>query len=377
MSGDRAGRPSRLLTHPLCGADVTTLARLLIESRGVAIQSLPQAVIAVLVTGLRWPSTTVEAAITRRRLRTSRAMPPPVFIIGHWRSGTTHLQNILAHGDFGSISPLAVGLPWDLLGLGRLLRPLLEQALPQDRFIDAIPVTPTSPQEDELALANMTGLSYYHAIYFPDRFEHRFNRGVFLDGCDARIVADWQRAFTHFLGKVWLQQGRRRLLIKNPVYTARIAMLRTLYPGAKFIHVRRNPFEIFVSTRHFYRTLFEQLALQPWDGVDIDSVILRTYSRMMAAYLTDSRELPPGTLAEVCYEDLERDPLGTVEGVYRTLDLPGFEAAHGRFEAYVRTIRSYRRNHFHYPDDVLAKVANAWAPFLSHWNYAEPLPVGA
>ena len=49
-----------------------------------------------------------------------------------------------------------------MLTLGRWLEPLLLKTLPSERFIDNVPVMPDSPQEDEIALANMTEPSFYH-----------------------------------------------------------------------------------------------------------------------------------------------------------------------------------------------------------------------
>ena len=108
----------------------------------------------------------------------------------------------------------------------------LERALPENRWIDRIPVTPTSPQEDEVGIASMTELSFYHGIYFPRRFDALIDRGLFFDGCAPADVARWETRFTYFLRKLNLQQPGRRLLIKNPVYTGRVAQLRRLFPDA-------------------------------------------------------------------------------------------------------------------------------------------------
>lgn len=364
--------PRAELAHPLCGADLATLLGALIENRGVALNRLPQATIALLATLARLPSTAAERLYAGQKLRHAGEMQPPVFVVGHWRSGTTHLQNILAHGDFANIGPLAVGLPWDLLGLVRLARPLLERALPEDRYIDRIPVKPTSPQEDEIALASMTRLSYYHGLYFPKFLDQNFDRAVFLDGCSDAEIAHWQRTLRHFLGKIWLEQDRRRLLIKNPVYTARLAMLQEMFPGAKFVHIRRNPYEVFVSTRNFYRVLLPQLALQDYTHVDVDALVLRTFTRLMQRYDADHRAVPEGSLCEVRYEHLEADPLGTVERVYRDLDLPGFAEAEPAFNAYLASIRSYRKNQFVMAALDIAKVDAAWGTFVDAWGYAPP-----
>jgi omega-hydroxy-beta-dihydromenaquinone-9 sulfotransferase len=97
--------------------------------------------------------------------------PPPLFIVGHMRSGTTHLHNLLAaSGQFTTIPPVLAGMPCEARSLARLVRPLIEPDLPDDRLIDDVAVAPDSPTEDEIALANLLPLSCYHAIYFRGAF---------------------------------------------------------------------------------------------------------------------------------------------------------------------------------------------------------------
>ena len=77
-------------------------------------------------------------------------------------------------------SPFAAGMPWDFVGFAAAFGPVLKRMLPRERFIDGIPVEPDSPQEDEIPLANMSPLSFYHGIYFPRAFDANFDRGIFF-----------------------------------------------------------------------------------------------------------------------------------------------------------------------------------------------------
>ena len=182
------------LFHPLCGSNLSTLARLLTTNGFVSPQQLPQASIALAFTLLRWPFSTAERVIMDLTRGRRAPIEAPVFIVGYWRSGTTHLHNLLSQAEaFGYISPLATGLPWDILGIVRMLEPLLELALPSDRYVDNVAVKPDSPQEDAIALASMAPVSYYHGLYFPQHFKRHFKRGVFFDGCDASEIDQWRR----------------------------------------------------------------------------------------------------------------------------------------------------------------------------------------
>jgi omega-hydroxy-beta-dihydromenaquinone-9 sulfotransferase len=242
--------------HPLCGADIGTL-RGLVARNGLpsASGSLPFAIAIASSLG-RLPFTAAERAWTAYALRRAGPVPPPIFILGHMRSGTTHLHNLLAaSGQFATVPPVLAGMPWEAFGLARVLRPFVEQYLPENRLIDGVRVGADSPTEDEVALANMHALSYYHAMYFPRRFEATYRRGLLLDGCTDREIGRWQGTLRYYVGKTSVLNAGRRLLLKNPGYTAQIGAIRALWPDARFVHLYRNPYLVFESTRRALGTV--------------------------------------------------------------------------------------------------------------------------
>ena len=358
--------------HPLSGSNIGTLAAVLSQSGGISPANWARiAGITAAILG-RWPFSTAEHLYASRLISRNQDMEPPIFIVGHWRSGTTHLYNIMSKANFGYVPPLATGLPWDLLGIATLLRPLLERALPDHRYIDNVPVLPDSPQEDEIALANMTPLSFYHGIYFPKNIDRFLDRGLFFDGCSEREIEAWQETFKYFLAKLYIHQDHKQLLIKNPVYTARVGMLHDMIPTAKFIHINRNPYEIFESMRNFWKKLLKEFALQDYAHVDIDQTIFRIYERMMTKLEQDWETLPSNARVDLRYEELVDDPIGAVETIYRTLELDSFEAARPKFEAYLSTVKTYKKNKYAYTDEAATLVEQNWGRFLKQWNYRRP-----
>jgi len=357
--------------HPLCGADIGTLKAVFGRGGRPARGKAGTASMIWLAALARWPSTALERRIIADKLPNLREIPPPVFILGHWRSGTTHLYNIMSRDAFGYVPPLATGLPWDLFGIGRIAGPLLHRALPEHRYIDRMAVNPDSPQEDEFAIANMSSESFYHGLYFPRHFAAWLKRGLFFEGSTETEIQQWRSAFSHFMQKMALHQGKR-LLIKNPVYTGRVAMLREIFPEAKFIHIHRNPYDVFVSMQNFYKKLLEVMALQDYRHVDIDAAILEVYPRMMARLEEDTRDLPASQFVEVAYKDLDERPMETVERIYSMLDLPGFEAAAPEFQRYMESVRTYRKNAFKGSAEALGLVDSHWRRYVEKWAYARP-----
>ena len=359
------------LAHPLCGADLGTLARAATRFGFASPRRAPKLVMAWAAAAARWPSTAIERRVVDRRIVKGHELPPTIFILGHWRSGTTHLYNVLAKAPrFGYVSPITTGLPWDALGIGRALRPMLERMLPDERWIDPIPVEPDSPQEDEPAIANMDTLSFYHGLYFPSHLQRAMDEGLFLDAVSQSDLDRWKHRFVHLLHKLaMLQPDADALLIKNPVYTARVALLREMLPGAKFIHIHRHPYEVFRSMRNFWQRLLEALSLQRFDHVDIDELVLSTYPRLMRRLVDETADLPEDRFIELTYDELNADPVAAIGRIYERLRIDGVDADRPRFEAYLETVGNYRKQRYEMDQATKRKIDERWGQWMQRWGY--------
>lgn len=360
-----------LFQHPLMGADVVNLFRALSSYGGFPFSTWGHFAFFLGSALVRKPFAIMERAIYRKRLQKGEQQDP-VIVVGYWRSGTTHLHNLLANNPrFGIITPIASGLPGEILTLGSWLESSLVKALPEDRGVDKVAVTPQSPQEDEIPVANLQSLSVFHALYFARNFRKNFDRGVFFDGVAKTDVDRWKKQLLYFLGKIALHQKKPQILLKNPVYTARIALLREIWPKAKFIHIYRNPYKVFQSTHHYFKKMLDELALQSYDLAAIEPLVLESYPRMLNQLYADAKLLPEKQFAEVKFEHLEKNPLQELERIYTTLDLPNWKQARPLTENYLAQISGYTKNQYAIDPAVVNKVQQHWRPFLKRWDYGD------
>jgi len=261
-----------------------------------------------------------EARLTRGRLREHRVDPRPLFIVGHFRSGTTLLHDLLGHDPtFVYPTTFQVFFPRVFLTAQQLLLPAFERSLPPHRYGDHVPLTVHGPHEDEFALGQLSPLGFYHALYFPTRAREHFERSAFLDAESDRAL--WQRLYTRFLAKVSLEGRGRPLLIKNPAHTGRIRLLLELFPEARFIHIYRNPLAVYLSSASFFRRFVDTYAFQRTSDGELRELVLYVYQRLMSRLFEDVARIPHGQLAHVCYEELVADPASSVERTYRALGL--------------------------------------------------------
>ena len=85
-------------------------------------------------------------------------------------------------------------------------------------------------------------------------------------------VERWKAAFVRFLKKLTLEHDRP-MLLKSPPHTGRIKLLLELFPDARFVHIRRNPYTVFQSTRHLNEVLTRSLQFQRPDPADLDEAV--------------------------------------------------------------------------------------------------------
>jgi len=299
----------------------------------------------------------------------------PVFIVGVHRSGTTHLQNLLAlDPQFACARTFQVINPFGFLVTGWLLVPILKGFSPWTRPMDSVAFGVFSPNEEEYAIANASGLSPDWAVRLPREID-RYERFTYPDRWTSRERARWKRVMDRFVRKLVVFRRRRRPLLKNPYNTARVALLRELYPGARFVHIHRDPHRVYLSNMRMARlghTLFQMQ--DPIEGNDYQSRFLDNYAQMERAYYRDADALPEGASVEVRYEDLDADAIGEVRRIYAALGLAYSEDYDARLRAYLGAVAGYRKNTFKpLEESVRALVNDTLADLFPRWG-REPAP---
>jgi hypothetical protein len=332
----------RPLLHLLAGARLGDLVRILARYGRISSRGYLQ--IAVMLVGalLRAPSCTSEAFRVAKRIKTVSFDPPPVIIVGHWRSGTTFLHNLMSRDPVFCFPTIVDTLrPYDFYPnpLDFITRRTLLWFLPSIRPMDDVRLDPDLPQEEEFALAAMGGSSFLNCLYFPEQMTKVFAEEVLFDGVSDETLRFWRYALKYYLAKLVALNPGRRLLLKNPAHSARIPHLRSMFPGAAFIHIHRHPFAVFHSTGKFYRSMLPLFALQNYDPAMIDHHVAWAYPQLMNRLLDAFAEVPSGQKTVVRYDELAADPTETVERIYHDLDLGDFDRVKSSIQTYAAAHR--------------------------------------
>lgn len=317
----------------------------------------------ILLEPLRWLEALVVAALPTPH------HPPPVFIVGPFRSGTTFLQELLAAPPhrrtmtlFESAVPeVSLLWSWCLLPLFRFITWCAGSVNEFHRM----PWDWNFPGEDDVALHGyQCAADVIRAFQFPSEHAQWLDRFLLL--ADDKDRQRWQRGHRHLFKVVaWKARGRQ-VVLKSPPNSARIAQLHALYPGARFIHIHRDPHQVLPSTRTLLR-LNRPLSLEPMDEAVQDQFILHQFRRLVDGIERDNALVD----VHVRFTDLIQHPMDTLYTVHQALGWTDWDRSEPHYEDVCARRKNGRARKY-------TDLPRAWRqdPSVQHWRtrwgYPEP-----
>jgi omega-hydroxy-beta-dihydromenaquinone-9 sulfotransferase len=304
-------------------------------------------------------------------LRRAKVEQPPVFVLGHWRAGTTLLHELMVLDErHTSPSTYACMNPNHFVATEPFARRWLNFLLPSHRPMDNMPTGWERPQEDEFALANLGLPSSYLTIAFPNH-PPQFQEYLTLEGLPPGDVDHWKRGLMRFLSHVCYQAPKKRIILKSPPHTGRVKTLLEMFPSARFVHIVRDPYTVFASTVNLWKTLYTKHGLQTPRYEGLEEYVLQTFEQIYDKFERDRSLLSADQFCEVRYEDLVRDPEMCIRQIYEQLDLGELDKFLPALRAYLASMDGYQTNRYpQLTSDQRQQVAQRWGRFFRRYGYA-------
>ena len=171
------------LAHPMYASSFSNWIQLLRASGGIDVKYLPKVFLISLLSPLSAPLRLLEHLKFGRAIANLEIEEPPVFIIGHWRSGTTHLHNIMSQDpNFGYVTTFQTMVPEFFLVGDKILKPYLRKLTPKTRLMDNMAMAVDSPHEEEAAIGTISPYCFYYYWYFPRKMKYYFRTSVLFEG---------------------------------------------------------------------------------------------------------------------------------------------------------------------------------------------------
>jgi omega-hydroxy-beta-dihydromenaquinone-9 sulfotransferase len=319
------------------------------------------------INGLLWA---VQQLFMGQKIRKAEINEPPIFILGHWRSGTTFLHELLVEDEgFASPNTYQCFAPSHFLVSGSIITRFGGFLLPKKRPMDEMAAGWLLPQEDEFALMNLGLGSPYLRIAFPHSQDKHLEYLNFADLSEAELKA-WKVGYLNFIKTLTIAYPGRRLVLKSPTNTGRIAELHQLFPNARFIHLTRDPRQLFPSTMRLWRSLDQVQSLHgSYNEDQLIQYVRDCMDRMYAGYHRGRVSVPSNQVMDVKYEDLVADPKNTVRKIYEQMELGDFDKVSARLDQKLVGHKEYRTNNHNVDEHWGKEVMSYCTDYAARYGY--------
>jgi len=374
----KAAREERAVKNPLAwymprfwhGMRLSTWARELVRNRlAISPSRIPMTCAITCFTVLNSVLAALDRLVYGRKIAAVKLNQPPLFILGHWRAGTTFLHELLirdpAHTYFTTYQCFT---PHHFLLSEKWVLPWAGLFVPERRPMDNMAAGWDRPMEDEFALQSLGLPTPYLSVMFPNRGV-AYPEYLSLRNVPVHAKEKWKRELAQFCRRVALRDNRR-IVIKSPAHTARVRTLLEMFPDAKFVHLSRDPYALYRSTVALWRSLSAEEGLQTArDESWIGRFVIDSLRTMYDAYLEDRALLGEDQLVELRYEDLVDDPKAQLRAIYERLDLSDFARVEPALDEHLAEVKNYRTNWHSMNNDTRELIRREWARYFDEFGY--------
>ncbi|UXP32932.1 sulfotransferase [Reichenbachiella agarivorans] len=360
-----------LFKHTALGVSFHTWIKILIHHRlAVGWQFIPKALFITMTSLVNAPFQLVEYFVYHKKIK-STAVKRPIFILGHPRSGTTYLHYLIsADPNFAFCTTSDALIPHLILTTGKITAKILDAFMPGTRPQDNVKAGAKMPKEEEFAMANISTSSFMHGFYFPQHLQQVFDRDVVFASGDPKVKTIWKRDFHYFVQKLTYKNKGKQLVLKSPANTARLQEIYELYPDALFIHIHRDPYEVFQSNVVLYAKVLPILNLHKTTTEAIETFIIDSFAQLYTKYLEDIKLIPNGQIIEVDYASFVANSMTQLELIYQHLGLGDFQHVKAALQQEVKQFDGYQKNkHVQLPEAIIQQIHDKWGFYMERYGY--------
>ncbi len=311
-----------------------------------------------------------QSLLHGQRIKTTQITHPPLFILGHWRSGTTLLHEMLVTDpQFACPSTYQCFAPSHFIVSEAMMVRYGSFLLPKKRPMDNMEAGWQLPQEDEFALMNLGVPSPYLRIAFPKTQTEALDY-LSLTGLNEQQLSHWREKFLWFIRALTYHHSGKQLVLKSPPHTGRVAELAELFPEAKFIHLIRDPRKLFSSTMRLWKSLEDVQALQRSRGeAEMAEYVTECLNRMYEQFESARQQIAPQRIVDIRYEDLVADPVGILRDLYQQLQLGDFEVVEPLLQQRLVNHEDYRPNQHSIDPTLEREILQRWPDYAERYGY--------
>ena len=293
----------------------------------------------------------------------------PIYILGHWRSGTTLLHNLLCcHRNISYPTTYQTVFANNMFFLSDLMKEIMRYFLPKERLVDNVEMNVDFPQEEDFGLGHEAGYSFYYWFHFPNDYQKITDEYLTLSSEDEEKVQKYKKGYKRFIKRALLNVGGEQYIAKNPPNMARIPFLLDMFPKSRFVYIERNPYEVLMSTFRFHKGFLKTLQLQDVDDDTLWKFIFQTYVLLYQKYQEEKHLIHPDRLVELKYEELIKDPGKIYKSMLKGI-ISDLETDEIKLNELIQKNLKHSANPYHFEKEYIDRVNSELGSIIEKQGY--------
>lgn len=297
----------------------------------------------------------------------------PVMILGHGRTGTTILHEVMSCD-----SQFRIPKRWEAMfpvpppeAASYETDPRIQRAHELITIFDRI--TP-----EWKAMHKFGGdlpvecAEYLYASFLSNVFVFSFQIPSYAEYLAKQDVGYTIRWHQRYLKLLQWKYKKEHWLLKNPLWIDHIPEVLEYYPDAKIVLTHRDPIVVGDSFVNVMGTIFWWRTDDPWGGGMLDQLVMadgRAATQKNLMKWMEDGTLRPGFVANGQYADFMSDPVEAVGRIYDDLKLELDDATAARIRAYLDAKPKGKHGKFQYESPDPAQLAAERAQFSDYQAY--------
>lgn len=344
---------------------VILLIKIVIKNGGISFKYSLRLLTHILRSVIVEPFRLLELIIFNNKINNHEIKEDPIFIIGHWRSGTSHLQNLLRLDkrttSIGIFSSIFSG---SFILTSSIIKPIAQKMcdiLDVEYSIQRTPLDLDYPGELDTGLCFLPNEhSYTWGHMFPINFKKYMDKCVFND--DSTLMSKWLDDYDYLIKKVSFFSRGKRVIVKSPGDTGRIKFLQQRYPRAKFVYIHREPLAVYHSSVFLWNKIRDKFCLQSLTDEQIHKNIVHTYPKLISRYIEQRDQIKKENLVEITFKQLIEEPLKTIDKIYLALYLGDIPVEELKLK--INKNKSYITSEYITPRNLELELNSTWGDLI-------------
>ena len=142
-----------------------------------------------------------------------------------------------------------------------------------------------------------------------------------------------------------------------------------MFPQARYIYMVRDPYSVFPSTVHFWKTMYSIHGLQRPNLEALHDYVFDTFLAMHGKFEATRELIQREQFCLLRYEELARDPLTQMRALYEHFRWQDFDTVEPAIRQYAERSKRYKTNRYELTPGLRDEITRRWSPYIEKYGY--------